>query len=69
MSAKKDYPMTLGVRVEMVKMPNHLMILNDTPFPVQNLTEQEANDYAEFMRLEFIKHWKTKRANLKSRES
>lgn len=48
-------------------MPNFILIegitgmITDPPkIPVEQLSEQEANEYAELMRVTFMEHWKKK---------
>ena len=51
-------------------MPNFLALempprpreegINPITIPVGSLTKEEAEEYAEFMKQEFIKHWETK---------
>jgi hypothetical protein len=60
-------------KLKSINMPNFIMIdmatmgkredgyqLNAS-IPVENLTEEEAIQYAEFLKEEFIEHWRNKK--------
>lgn len=57
-------------KLKMVTMPNFLTIempprprqegMMDSSIPVSELSEAEANEYAEEMKLAFVQHWKVK---------
>lgn len=48
-----SYEMPAGKKEDGVKL--------NTSIPISELTEEEANEFADMMRAEFIKHWKNKK--------
>jgi len=59
------------IKLKMVGMPNFISMdlpprpreegiqMNNT-IPVQDLTPEEASEYAEWMKISFLEHWKQK---------
>ena len=46
------------------RMPNFIRAEGwKEPIPVKELSEQEAQEYAELMKQAFIEHWKNKQSN------
>ena len=66
--------MTKEFNLKMVSMPNFIIVeaaprprqeglVPNPSIPVEELSEKEANEYAEGMKQAFIDHWKSKQNN------
>lgn len=47
-------------------MPNFISIAGlEADLPIEKLTESEANEFSDLMKLAFINHWRKKKSKLK----